>query len=151
MYEQLGLENQNCFRFYTISRLIIRQYQPILLKHGLTYPQYLVLMVLLEKDRQPVNDIAKRLYLETNTVTPLLKRMEALKIVTRRKDKNDGRVVVVSLTEKGKYLQELLKDTPAQMACSVDVQKLIGNDMARLQNDLDTLIMAYDEALKTQK
>ncbi len=77
--------------------------------------------------------------------------MEALKIVTRRKDKNDGRVVVVSLTEKGKYLQELLKDTPAQMACSVDVQKLIGNDMTRLQNDLDTLIMAYDEALKTQK
>lgn len=68
------LENQLCFRLYTASRLITQAYHPLLSKHGLTYPQYLVLMVLWERDGQPVNDIAKRLMLETNTV-PLLFRM----------------------------------------------------------------------------
>ena len=74
MYEQLKLENQLCFRFYTISRLITQAYRPLLSRLGVTYPQYLVLLVLWEKDGQPVNDIAKHLCLETNTVTPLLKR-----------------------------------------------------------------------------
>ena len=77
MKEQLKLENQLCFRLYTASRLITQAYHPLLSRIGLTYPQYLVMMVLWEQDGQPVNDIAKRLYLETNTVTPLLKRMEA--------------------------------------------------------------------------
>jgi DNA-binding MarR family transcriptional regulator len=75
--DKFRLENQLCFRLYTASRLLTQAYHPLLGKHGLTYPQYLVLLVLWEKDGQPVNDIAKRLILETNTVTPLLKRMEA--------------------------------------------------------------------------
>ena len=80
--EKFRLENQLCFRLYTASRLIAQAYHPLLSEHGLTYPQYLVLLVLWEKDGQPVNDIAKRLMLETNTVTPLLKRMEAEGIVS---------------------------------------------------------------------
>ena len=76
MDNPLKLENQLCFRLYTASRLITQAYRPMLEALGLTYPQYLVMMVLWEKDGQPVNDIAKRLYLETNTVTPLLKRMD---------------------------------------------------------------------------
>ena len=70
------LDNQLCFRLYTASRLLTQAYHPLLSEQGLTYPQYLVLLVLWEKDGQPVNDIAKRLCLETNTVTPLLQRME---------------------------------------------------------------------------
>ena len=71
---RFNLDNQLCFRLYTASRLITQTYHPLLSVYGLTYPQYLVLLVLWEKDAQPVNDIAKRLLLETNTVTPLLKR-----------------------------------------------------------------------------
>ena len=74
MEEKFKLENQLCFRLYTVSRLLTQAYHSLLGEHGLTYPQYLVLLVLWEKDGQPVNDIAKRLMLETNTVTPLLKR-----------------------------------------------------------------------------
>ena len=80
---QFRLDNQLCFRLYTASRLITQAYHPMLAEQGLTYPQYLVLMVLWEKDAQPVNDIAKRLRLETNTVTPLLKRMETEGFLTR--------------------------------------------------------------------
>ena len=83
MEECLRLDNQLCFRLYTASRLITQAYTPLLDELGLTYPQYLVMMVLWEKDCQPVNDIAKRLFLETNTVTPLLKRMEAEGLVER--------------------------------------------------------------------
>ncbi|MDP3437320.1 MAG: MarR family transcriptional regulator, partial [Bacteroidales bacterium] len=75
-YDQLKLENQLCFPVYATSRLITREYQPFLDKLQITYPQYLVLMVLWENDTLPVNDIAKKLILNTNTITPLLKRME---------------------------------------------------------------------------
>ena len=85
--EALLLDNQLCFRLYTASRLLTQAYHPLLSQQGLTYPQYLVLLVLWEKDAQPVNDIARRLYLETNTVTPLLQRMEKEGILTRKKGK----------------------------------------------------------------
>ena len=75
MHAELQLDNQICFRLYTAARLITQAYTPMLSTLGITYPQYLVLMVLWEKDNQPVNDIAHRLMLETNTVTPLLQRM----------------------------------------------------------------------------
>ena len=84
MHAELQLDNQICFRLYTAARLITQAYTPMLTELGITYPQYLVLMVLWEKDCQPVNDIAHRLLLETNTVTPLLQRMEKLGIVTRK-------------------------------------------------------------------
>ena len=76
MKEEFKLDNQLCFRLYTASRLMTQAYHPLLSEHGLTYPQYLVLLVLWEADAQPVNDIASNLYQETNTVTPLLQRME---------------------------------------------------------------------------
>ena len=82
-YEQLKLSNQLCFRLYTASRLITQSYKPLLDNLGITYPQYLVLMVLWENDNQPVNEIAHRLKLETNTITPVLQRMEKQGIVVR--------------------------------------------------------------------
>lgn len=115
IYDNLKLENQLCFRFYTVSRLITKHYQPHLAKLGITYPQYLVLMVLWEQDNQPVNDIAKRLALETNTITPLLQRMEAQKILVRRQDKTDKRKVIVSLTPHGQEMMEQAKDIPLAM------------------------------------
>jgi len=111
--EAFLLDNQLCFRLYTASRLLTQAYNPLLSGQGLTYPQYLVLLVLWEKDAQPVNDIAKRLFLETNTVTPLLQRMEKEGILVRAKGEKDARQTIVSLTRKGKELQKKLSDVPA--------------------------------------
>ena len=97
-YEQLKLENQLCFPVYAASRLIIREYQPHLDKLGITYSQYLVLMVLWEKDSIAVSEITQRLILNTNTVTPILKRMEAQGLITRQRSASDERKVIITLT-----------------------------------------------------
>src|SRR5512133_2652142 len=100
-YEQLKLSNQICFPLYAASRLITREYQPYLDKMEITYPQYLVLLVLWETDGIPVNEIAQKLILNTNTITPLLKRMETQGLITRKRSENDERKVIVCLTGKG--------------------------------------------------
>ena len=99
--KQFNLENQLCFRLYTAARLTMGAYHPYLDPLGITYPQYLVLLVLWEKDQRPVCDIGKRLFLETNTLTPLLQRMEKAGLVTRTRGKEDSRQRIVSLTDKG--------------------------------------------------
>ena len=138
--EEFLLDNQLCFRLYTASRLLTQAYHPLLSAKGLTYPQYLVLLVLWEKDAQPVNDIAKRLLLETNTVTPLLKRMEAEGILTRRKGEKDARQMIVSLTPKGKNLQKELKDVPATVGGAVLCKEVTPETVPGLFTTLDGII-----------
>jgi DNA-binding MarR family transcriptional regulator len=121
-YEQLKLENQICFPIYAASRLITREYQPLLDELGLTYPQYLVLMVLWEHDGLPVNEIGQRLLLYTNTVTPLLKRMEAQGLVARRRSAEDERRVIVSLTARGRALQEQAAAIPAKLVAGLSAE-----------------------------
>ena len=111
-YEQLKLDNQLCFRLYTAARLTIGAYHPYLDPLGITYPQYLVLLVLWEQDKQPVCDIAKKIMLDTNTVTPLLQRMEKAGIVKRTRGKEDSRQRIVSLTKKGIEMREQAKHIP---------------------------------------
>ena len=138
--EEFKLENQLCFRLYTASRLITQTYHPLLSAHGLTYPQYLVLMVLWEKDAQPVNDIARRLYLETNTVTPLLQRMEKEGILARVKGKKDARQMIVTLTKKGKDLQMQLSDVPFAVGESVLCGSVTPETMPDFFRKLDDMI-----------
>ena len=108
---------------------------------GITYPQYLVLMVLWEKDCQPVNDIAHRLMLETNTVTPLLQRMEKLGIVSRKKGEQDKRQQIVSLTEKGRDMEEeAYKLIPAGMGETLKACPLQMDDYTHLASELDSII-----------
>lgn len=141
MHNELRLDNQVCFRLYSASRLIIQAYTPMLNQLGITYPQYLVLMVLWEKDYQPVNDIAHRLLLETNTVTPLLQRMEKLGIVQRQRGKEDKRQQFVSLTAKGKAMEvQAFEIIPAGMGNELSTCPLQLEDYARLASDLDTII-----------
>ena len=140
MQEALKLENQLCFRLYTASRLITQAYHPLLEEIGLTYPQYLVMMVLWEQDNMPVNDIAKRLYLETNTVTPLLKRMEAEGFVSRKKGDKDARQVIVSLTPKGRKLEEKASCVPYQMSNAVACRSITEKTAPELFHTLDDLI-----------
>ena len=139
-YEQLKLDNQLCFRLYTASRLTTGAYHPYLEPLGITYPQYLVLLVLWEKDRQPVNDIARRLMLETNTVTPLLQRMEKARLIVRTKGQEDSRQRIVSLTQKGIGMREQAKHIPECLA--TDIIKTTGSveEIMQMIPMLDKLI-----------
>ena len=134
------LDNQLCFKLYTASRLLTQAYHPLLSQQGLTYPQYLVLLVLWEKDAQPVNDIAKRLYLETNTVTPLVQRMERQGIVARHKGEKDARQMIVSLTEKGKHLQYDLAEVPFTVGNAVICDSVTPETAPELFHMLDDMI-----------
>ena len=138
--EEFKLDNQLCFRLYTASRLVTQAYHPLLAEYGLTYPQYLVLLVLWEKDAQPVNDIAKRLFLETNTVTPLLQRMEKEGVLTRKKGEKDGRQMIVSLTRKGKDLQKKLADVPFTVGSAVACESVNPTTVPELFRMLDDII-----------
>ena len=141
MHAELQLDNQICFRLYTAARLITQAYTPILTALGITYPQYLVLMVLWENDNQPVNDIARRLLLETNTVTPLLQRMEKLGIISRKKGEQDKRQQIVSLTKKGKALEkEAFAQVPSCMKDQLSACPLNLEDYQRLAQELDSII-----------
>ena len=138
--EAFLLDNQLCFRLYTASRLLTQAYHPLLSEQGLTYPQYLVLLVLWEKDGQPVNDIAKRLCLETNTVTPLLQRMEKEGIITRAKGKTDARQMIVSLTQKGRALQKSLTNVPKAVGSTVICDSVSPENLPGLFRMLDDII-----------
>ena len=141
MHAELQLDNQICFRLYSAARLVTQAYTPLLNTLGITYPQYLVLMVLWEKDNQPVNDIAHHLMLETNTVTPLLQRMEKLGIVNRKKGEQDKRQQIVSLTPKGKALEEeAFAQVPSGMGEQLSACPLKLEDYQLLAQELDSII-----------
>ncbi|RNB89881.1 MarR family transcriptional regulator [Brevibacillus fluminis] len=102
----LLLDNQLCFSIYACSREISRLYRPVLDELGLTYPQYLVLLVLWEQEECNVKELGERLFLDSGTLTPMLKRMEAAGLITRQRSQTDERVVFVRLTEQGQALKE---------------------------------------------
>ncbi len=139
--EAFKLDNQLCFRLYTASRLLTQAYHPLLSEYGLTYPQYLVLLVLWEKDAQPVNDIARRLFLETNTVTPLLQRMEKEGVLCRRKGENDARQMIVSLSRKGKLLRKKLSGVPFSVGNAVLCDSVTPESTPELFRMLDGIIL----------
>ncbi|MBR0065665.1 MAG: MarR family transcriptional regulator [Paludibacteraceae bacterium] len=140
MYDQLKLDNQLCFLLYTASRLVAGAYNPYFEQLGITYPQYLVLLVLWEKDHQPVNDIAKRLQLETNTVTPLLQRMEKAGLIDRKRGEKDTRQRIVSLTDRAVRMREQAKDIPANL--SKEIARFVPID------DLTAIIPVLDKLIQ---
>lgn len=138
--EQLKLQNQVCFPVYAASRLITREYQPFLDKLDLTYPQYLVLLILWETDEIPISDITHKLLLDTNTVTPLLKRMEAQGLIHRQRSRQDERKVIVRLTEKGKDLQEESASVPVNLISCLLSDNMSVNDLLTLRDRLNALV-----------
>ena len=144
-YEQLKLENQVCFPLYAASRLVIQEYQPYLEKLGITYPQYLVLMILWETDGLAVSEITSRLILNTNTITPLLKRMEAQGIITRQRSEADERKVIVALTPKGKQLQVEAAAIPEKLVESLVSSDTNLEDLQKLKNLLDMIIQGLSK------
>jgi len=144
-FEQLRLDNQLCFPVYAASRLIIREYQPHLDKLDITYPQYLVLMVLWERDNISVNEISQKLILNTNTVTPLLKRMETQGLIKRQRSDSDERKVIIELTKKGKQMQEKAAKIPEELAASLRSGTIKIEDLIDLKDKLNSIIKFLSE------
>ena len=139
-HDQLKLSNQICFAVYAASRLITREYQPHLDELGITYPQYIALMVLWEKDEISVNEITQKLILNTNTVTPLLKRMELQGLITRQRSNTDERKVIVKLTDKGKTLEEKAAEIPQKLIEGLADSNMTVNELISLKESLNQII-----------
>ena len=139
-YEQLKLENQLCFRLYTAARLTMGAYHPYLDPLGITYPQYLVLLVLWEQDKQPVMDIAHQLLLDSNTVTPLLQRMEKAGLIQRSTGKLDSRQRIISLTKKALAMQEQAKHIPECLGAEIIKKTAEAEAFVQMIPTLDKLI-----------
>lgn len=120
-FNPLALEEQICFPIYATSRLITRLYQPLLDEIGLTYTQYLVMLVLWAEDQQKVTEIGKKLYLNTNTLTPLITKLIQKGLIVKQRADFDERTVIVSLTKEGKALKISAKCIPEKLAASVDI------------------------------
>jgi DNA-binding MarR family transcriptional regulator len=137
----LRLDNQLCFALYSSSLAMTRLYKPLLEPLGLTYPQYLALLVLWERDGLGVNELGERLFLDSGTLTPLLKRMEAAGWVTRERAADDERRVVVSLTAAGRALRQRARSVPTRLADATGCSAAELNTLTqRLQQLRDTLL-----------
>lgn len=133
----LSLENQLCFKLYTAEKEIMKIYRTLLADIGVTYPQYLTLLVLWKEQNISVKKLGEKLFLDSGTLTPMLKRMEVNGLITRKRSVEDERVVLIALTEKGESLQQEANCIPKQL-----VEKLMLNeqDLIQLNNILSTLV-----------
>ncbi len=131
-YECLRLDRQICFPLYACSRKITSGYTPYLKPLGITYTQYLVFLVLWEKDGITVGDLCRRLYLDSGTVTPLLKKMEEHGFITRVRCQNDERCVQVHLTDAGMDMREKAKDIPQKIGACVPLDPQESQTLYRL-------------------
>jgi DNA-binding MarR family transcriptional regulator len=141
MNDLLKLDSQVCFPIYALSREITNLYRPILEQLDLTYPQYLVLLVLWENKSQTVNQIGGKLQLDNGTLTPLLKRLEVKGILTRTRSTSDERVVIVSLTSFGESLKEKAQCVPQEIVQALNVSI----------EDLKQLKVAIEKIIKRNK
>ncbi|MEB3795967.1 MULTISPECIES: MarR family winged helix-turn-helix transcriptional regulator [Acinetobacter] len=126
--QNLKLENQLCFLIYSTNLALNQLYRKLLTPLGITYPQYLVMLVLWEKDEITVSEIGNKLFLESSTLTPILKKLEAIQLVNRTRSKEDERQVIITLSEKGIELKEQAVNIPAHIleASSCDMTTLLG-------------------------
>jgi DNA-binding MarR family transcriptional regulator len=136
----LTLDKQFCFSLYSASLAMTKTYKPLLEKIGLTYPQYLVMLVLWQQDDVLVKDIGELLFLDSGTLTPLLKRMEASELVQRTRDAQDERQVRITLTSKGRELKQAAKNIPADVMCAsgqdAEVLMQLRTKLAQIRDDL---------------
>jgi len=121
-YDCLKLDNQICFPLYACSKEIIRRYRPMLDELDLTYTQYIAMMVLWEKGSSSVTDLGDKLYLDSGTLTPVLKSLESKGYVTRERSKEDERSVVISLTDAGRELREKAVTIPSRMGSCIPIR-----------------------------
>ncbi|OQP66252.1 MarR family transcriptional regulator [Niastella vici] len=141
MEDKLLLSSQVCFPIYTLAKEIVNQYRPLLNDLDLTYPQYLVMLVLWEQQEQTVNQLGEKLKLDSGTLTPLLKRLAQKGLVARNRDEADERVVNITLTKEGKKLKAKAQCIPQQLAASMKVSV---KDLQLLKNLIEKILSNYN-------
>ena len=135
--DYLKLENQACFPLYALSRVLTAHYKPLLDKIDLTYPQYLVMLVLWEHQQLSVKAIGEKLLLDSGTLTPLLKKLESKNLVSRKRTEADERIVMISLTKNGAALKEKAALVPESFMCSLNLNM---EEMKALRDGINNLL-----------
>ncbi|MBR0932293.1 MarR family winged helix-turn-helix transcriptional regulator [Bradyrhizobium jicamae] len=142
--QALRLDNQICFAVYSTAHAFNRVYKPLLDRLGLTYPQYLVMLTLWERDGVPVKDIGARLFLDSGTLTPLLKRLEAADLIKRTRSSEDERQVLIALTSKGHALHDKARSVPqsilAASDCTVGELLAMKDEIVALRDRLNAVL-----------
>ncbi|PHQ27539.1 MarR family transcriptional regulator [Marinobacter guineae] len=146
MSDMLDLDNQICFALYAANRAVTARYRPLLADLGLTYPQYLVMLVLWEQARSGrltrVSDLGARLRLDSGTLTPLLKRLADRGLVIRQRSQGDERVVTIALTDAGRELREQAGQIPGRLLCGIDVEP---DRLVALRDELRQVLSALEQ------
>lgn len=140
-YDKIKLENQLCFSLYALSREVIKLYKPLLDKHNLTYTQYIAMLVIWEEEKIVFKELGKKLHLDSGTLTPVIKKLESMELVTKYRNKEDDRVVTVELTEKGRLLKEDIIEVPEKVYTMCKGQEI---DLSSLKSQLDNLLNMLD-------
>ena len=136
-FESLKLSNQVCFPLYAASREVIKLYKPFLDEYNLTYTQYITMLVLWEDEKITIKELCKKLYLDSGTITPVIKKLEAMGLLVKYRDKSDERIVNVELTDKGRELKEEIVKVPEQVSCKVNGSM---EDLLILKNLLEKVL-----------
>ena len=139
-YEKIKLDNQLCFSLYAASREVIKTYKPQLDKYGLTYTQYIAMLVVWEYEKITVKEMGQKLHLDSGTLTPVLKKLLSMELIDKYRDKEDDRVVIVEVTEKGRKMKEEIIEVPEKMYCKLG--KNI-EDVVELKRLLDNLLATF--------
>lgn len=133
---ELLLESQLCFALYSTAKTVVQSYGPLLEKLGLTYLQYLVMLLLWEEDDVPLKALAEKLFLDSGTLTPLLKKLEALGLIRKERSEQDEREVRIRLTKEGRALRRQAEDIPR---CMFQKTQLPAKELSRLKEELENL------------
>ncbi len=142
----LKLDNQLCFALYVCSKEVIKKYKPLLEPLGLTYTGYITLLALWEKDNSTVKELGEKLYLDSGTLTPVLKKLEALGYIERRRWKKDERTVKIVLTEKGMQLKEKAICVPSSLISSISGENFSPSEALELLGILKKLVCVLENA-----
>ena len=135
-YDAIKIDNQLCFPLYACAKEIVRRYKPFLDEIDLTYTQYIAMMVLWEEKEINVKELGKRLYLDSGTLTPVLKRLEQKNLISRQRDCKDERNLIVSLTAEGEQLKEKAVEVPQKMAGCVTLDEKDAADLYRILHNM---------------
>ncbi|NLL66183.1 MAG: MarR family transcriptional regulator [Clostridiaceae bacterium] len=141
-YDKIKLENQLCFPLYALSREVIKLYKPLLDKYNLTYTQYVTMMVMWEHEKIIFKDLGQKLHLDSGTLTPVVKKLEAMKLIRKYRNKEDDRLVTLELTEKGRQLKDDVLEVPEIMYCKLKGDE---NNLSSLKKQLDDLLASISQ------
>ncbi|NMR85111.1 MarR family transcriptional regulator, partial [Vibrio parahaemolyticus] len=133
---------QICFPLYALSREIIKLYKPILDKYNLTYTQYITMLVIWEKEKIGFKDLGKLLHLDSGTLTPVLKKLEAMELIHKYRSNEDDRIVIVEVTEKGSRLKEDILHVPEEIYCKLNIET---EKLFTLKKQLDEILTQISE------